>query len=379
MTRAAHVGPVRAPAEKSLPEHARHHNRILVLRTLVGEGPRSRADLARDTGITRVTISDLVADLIADGLVMETGLRAGPGPGKPSMILDLDRHSSYIVGIDVSDDLMLRGALLTLGGEIVHRVEWPMHRELGAAVLADVLRLAVELVGSSPRPVLGVGVASPGIVDADGRVLSAPNLRWTRLDLAGLLREATGVPCHVSNDADLAALAERAAGGASADLILVRIGLGVGAGVLLDGRIRKGRAFAAGEIGHVVVGTDGGPGCVCGKSGCLETWLSVPHLTAALAGAADDRARLAVLTVAGERLGIALSPVIGALDVHEIVLNGPAGILDGPLAAAALATIRARTMSEFHSQVDLRMSTLGSDATLSGAAALVLEAELGVS
>ena len=110
----------------------------------------------------------------------------------------------------------------------------------------------------------------------------------------------------------------------------------------------------------MVVGTDGGPPCVCGKSGCLETWLSIPHLTAALADAAADvdRARLAILTVAGERLGIALSPVVGALDVHEIVLNGPPEILDGPLSAPALATIRARAMSEFHSQVTLRMSTL---------------------
>jgi predicted NBD/HSP70 family sugar kinase len=128
-----------------------------------------------------------------------------------------------------------------------------------------------------------------------------------------------------------------------------------------------------------VVGTDGGDLCVCGKHGCLETWLSVPRLRAGLEAAPDDASRDEVLRRAGERLGIALAPVVGALNLDEVVISGPVELLDGPLTHAAIETFRARTMAEFHGDLTVRMSSLGQDIVMRGAAAMVLSGRLGVS
>ncbi|TPW74670.1 ROK family transcriptional regulator [Schumannella soli] len=373
------LGRALRPRTKLLPEHARGHNRSLVLQTLFREGARSRADLARDTGLTRVTVSDLVAELIADGYVVELGQREDPRPGKPATLLDIARDAHQIIGVDLSQHDAFRGAVLTIDGDVVHRREMPLDAATGDAALEKAAGLVRELVGLASVPVLGIGVGSPGIVDPAGRVQSAPNLGWAGVDLQSRLAAETALPVVVANDANVAALAEHSFGGASSDVMLVKVGHGVGAGLVIGGIALHGSRWAAGEIGHVVVGTDGGDECVCGKRGCLETWLAVPRLEAGLAAAADAAARDAVLAEAGRRLGIALAPVVGALDLAEIVLNGPAALLDGPLVAATLETLRSRTMAEFHDHVALRSSSLGEDIVLRGSAALVLSGRLGVS
>ena len=363
-------------AAKVLPEHARAHNRSLVLQTLFHQGAMSRADLSRETGLTRVTISDLIAELIEDGYVAERGTREVTGPGKPAILVDLDREGHRIIGLDLSRSDRFLGALLTLDGEIVARHEASVPTD-PADILAAVVQLTRELVADAHAPVLGVGVGTPGIVDDHGTVLTAPNLRWTDIDLEGILRAEVSLPILVANDANAAVLAEYTFGGAGDDVMLVRVGRGVGSGLLSGGQPMLGSRSAAGEIGHVTVGTDGGPVCVCGKVGCLEAWLSVPSLERALAE--DGADRVAVLRDAGERLGIALAPIVGALDLSEIVLSGPSRLLDGPLAIATVETLRARTLAEFHDGVQVRRAEQGEDIVLRGAAVMVLSGQLGVS
>lgn len=363
------------PAAKVLPEHARAHNRALVLQTLFRQGAMSRADLARETGLTRVTISDLVSDLIAAGFIVERGVREANGPGKPAILVDLDRGGHRIVGLDLSGSDRLLGAVLTLDGEIVARHSVPVPSER-SSILDAVIALARMLVADAHAPVLGIGVGSPGIVTGDGIVLAAPNFGWTDLDLRAALQAATLLPVLVANDANAAVLAEYTFGGAGDDVLLVRIGRGVGSGLLAGGQPMPGSRFAAGEIGHVTVGTDGGPVCVCGKIGCLEAWLSVPALAQRLAEADDADA---VLRDAGERLGIALAPVVGVLDLTEIVLSGPVELLSGTLETATVETLRSRTLAPFHDGIQVRMSEQGDDIVLRGAAVMVLSGRLGVS
>ncbi|GEP47846.1 ROK family transcriptional regulator [Microbacterium saccharophilum] len=361
---------------KVLPEHARAHNRSLVLQTLFHQGAMSRADLSRETGLTRVTISDLVAELIADGYVAERGMREVTGPGKPAILVDLDREGHRIVGLDLSGTDTFLGAVLTLDGEIVARHEAAVP-DAPADLIDVVTALARALVADAHAPVLGVGVGTPGVVDDHGVVLAAPNFGWVGLDLQGILSDALALPVLVANDANAAVLAEYTFGGAGDDLMLVKVGRGVGSALLSGGQPMRGSRFAAGEIGHVTVGTDGGPVCVCGKIGCLEAWLSAPSLTARLRDSGADRVE--VLRDAGERLGIALAPVVGALDLSEIVLSGPSDLLDGPLAQATVETLRTRTLAEFHDGVQVRMTEQGEDIVLRGAAVMVLSGQLGVS
>jgi predicted NBD/HSP70 family sugar kinase len=367
------------PSAKSLPEHSRSHNRALVLQTLYRSGGISRADLARATGLTRVTISDLVAQLIADGLIVELGQREDARPGKPATLLDINRTGFQILGLDLSDHAVLRGGVLDLDGAILEHREAALENATGQAAVDKVTALARELIASATAPILGIGVGSPGVVDLGGTVLSAPNLGFRDLPLQQLLADATGLPVLVANDANAAVLAEHSFGNALSDTMLVTIGHGVGAGLLLGGTPLFGSRFAAGEIGHVVVGTDGGAPCACGKDGCLETWLAIPRLEANLATATDAAGRDRILRQAGERLGIALAPVVGALDLAEVVLSGPADLLDGPLTEAAIDTLRARTMAEFHGDLTVRMTALGQDIVMRGAAAMVLSGQLGVS
>ncbi len=362
---------------KVLPEQARAHNRSLVLQTLFHDGGMSRADLARATELTRVSISDLVAELMDDGYVIETGERTAPRPGKPAMVVDLAHDAHRIVGIDLSGAGEFIGAVLTLSGEIVARAAVPQPHSAGDRIDA-VVDLARELVALSETPVLGIGVGTPGVVDESGVVLTAPNFGWTDVDLDGILAEALGLPVTVANDANAAVLAEYTFGGARDDVMLVKVGLGVGSGLLAGGQPLIGARHTAGEIGHVTVGTDGGPRCSCGKSGCLEAWLSVPSLTARLAGVAESE-RDGVLRDAGERLGIALAPVVGALDLSEVVLAGPPELLEGTIAEQTRTTLRARTLPVFHDDLRVRMTGQGPDIVLRGAAVMVLSAQLGVS
>src|SRR4051794_17335078 len=370
-------GRVLRQGAKVLPEHARGHNRSLLLQTLFHQGAMSRADLSRETGLTRVTISDLIAELISDGFVVEKGVREASGPGKPAILVDLDRDGHRIVGIDLSDSESFIGAVLTLDGDIVARraVALPAADD----VVATVVQLARELVADSHAPVLGIGVGTPGVVDDHGVILTAPHFGWAGFDLEGALQSALGLPVLVANDANAAVLAEYTFGGAGDDVLLVKVGRGVGSGLLAGGQPMSGSRHAAGEIGHVTVGTDGGPLCVCGKIGCLEAWLSVPALSARLAEAAGDEAREGILRDAGERLGIALAPVVGVLDLSEIVLAGPPELLDGPLAQATVETLRNRTLAQFHDGVRVRMTEQGQDIVLRGAAVMVLSGQLGVS
>lgn len=367
------------PTTKVLPEHARGHNRSLLLQTLYAEGMRSRADLARETGLTKVTVSDLVAELIHDGLIIELGQREEPRPGKPATLIDLNRDAFHIVGVDLSDFSKFRGALLDLDGQILHRGELPLASATGGDAVALVIDLIDSLVSAATLPILGIGVGSPGVVDLAGTVLSAPNLGWVSEPLQRTLTDRFGIPVIVANDANVAVLAEHSFGSADGDMMLITVGHGVGAGILLGGTPIFGAHFAAGEIGHVVVGDDHGPACACGKSGCLETWLATPHLQSALDAANSGVERDHILREAGKRLGVAIAPVVGALDLSEIVLGGPIHLLDGPLAQAAVETLRARTMAEFHGDLRVRMTGLGEDIVMRGAAAMVLSRELGVS
>ncbi|WP_020076990.1 ROK family transcriptional regulator [Cryocola sp. 340MFSha3.1] len=374
------------PRAKVLPEHARSHNRSLVLQTLYRDGQRSRADLARETGLTRVTVSDLVAELLAEGLVIELGQRESARPGKPAVLLDIDRAAHQIIGVDLSDHDRFRGAVMDLDGRILARAEVMLadgeggESATGESAAAKVDALVDRLVAATTAPVLGMGVGSPGVVDLTGTILTAPNLGWDDLPLQQRLAARTGLPVVVANDANAAALAEHTYGGAPGDMMLIRVGHGIGAGLLVAGALVYGSHFAAGEIGQVMVGTDLGLETTYNRDQVLEHWLSVPQLQRGIREAeAAGVDATPILREAGQRLGIALAPVVGALNLSEIVLSGPTELLDGPLAEATVHTLRNRTMAQNHADLSLRMTTQGQDIVLRGAAVLVLSGQLGVS
>ncbi len=380
------LGRVLRPMVKVLPEHARAHNRALVLQHLFHSGATSRADLARATGLTRVTVSDLIGELMAEGLVAERGVRTEARVGKPATLVGMCTDDFQIVAVDLADDAWFRGAVMSLVGEVLLRRAVPLEGRSGPEAIEVLAELAAELLAAATRPVIGVGIGSPGVIDRDGVVVEAPNRAWFGVPLARHLADRLGVPVHVANDANTRALGEYTYGGASGEgLLVLTVGQGVGAGIVVDGMLLKGHRDAAGELGHVTVldARDLRPGdpeparCACGRHGCLETVLSVPALRRAVDGLAPPDADAALASV-GRLLGIVLAPVVSALNLAEVLLSGPPELLDGPLREAALATVRERTMPVVGDRLAVRMATLGEDAALSGAAVLVLSGQLGV-
>ncbi|QPZ39224.1 ROK family transcriptional regulator [Paramicrobacterium chengjingii] len=368
------------PSSKLLPEYTRAHNRSLVLQTLYRDGPLSRADISRSTELTRVTVSDLVAELIDESFIVERGLRDESRPGKRATMLEIDRTGHQMIAVDLSDDTAFRAAIVNLGGEFLERCEVPIDGALGNEALAKALAVIDMARALATAPLLGIGVGSPGVIDDLGVVRVAVSLGWTDVNLRSAIEQQTGLPVSVMNDVNVAVLAEHGFGDIdSDDIILVRIGQGVGAGVIVGGATFRGSRFWDGEIGHVTVGTGGGPQCRCGRTACLEAWVGVPRLTAELDRLADEHDQERFLRDAGEHLGIALAPIVRTLDLADVVLSGPADLLGGAFLRAAHDTLLERTMIGDPDDLSLRMTTLGRDNVLFGAVVLVLTGQLGVS
>ncbi len=364
------------PSSAVLPTHGRRQNLSLVMQALYRTGPMSRAQLARHLGVTKVTASDLVAELIAAGRLVEAGPSESAGPGKRATLVDLDRGRLVSVAVDLSVPDRMEAALVDIDGRVLARVEGSADRPDEATPVSTdlVVRLVRQVLDLATGPVLGVGIGTPGIVGPDGVVRTAPNLGWSDVALRDIVAEATGLPVLVTNDADAAVHAELDDSAESQNLILVQVGRGVGCGLVVGGQRVVGAHGAAGEIGHVTVGTDGGEVCRCGKVGCLETWLSLPRLRAA---AEDPDGGAAARRDAGERLGVALAPVVGVLDLSEVVLAGPPDLL-APLVPVLAETLSARLLTTTGLPLSVRLASSTKDLVLRGAAALVLWDQLGV-
>ena len=360
--------------EKAGQQDTRATNRRLVLQSLFRSDGCSRADLARLTGLTPATVSDLVAALLAEGLAEELG--RGPAKvGKPSTLVGLDVSSRYVISADLSNSSVLRAAAIDLAGKISHRVERESRGVTGEAAVALAEEAIADVISATSGPLLGIGVGTPGVVTPTGTVVEADTLGWFDLPLARRLQNRFDLPVSVSNDANAVALAEYSyAAESSHNLMAIKIGDGVGAGIIVNGQQHHGESFSVGEIGHIVVDDDG-PLCRCGHHGCLQTFLSVPLLQAAIAAGADPDS---VASAAGRRLGLALAAAVSVLDIHDVVVSGFGLPRPDQLCRAALATVRARTLASLGKMVTVRPSDLGDDVILLGANVLVLSQELGV-
>lgn len=361
-----------------LPEDTRSHNRALMLRLLYrGEGG-SRAELARASGLSQVTVSDLVAGLIDEGIVAETGRRKGPGPGAPARVIGLAPDSRNIIAVAISGGDRFEGAVFTLGGETLVREVVERGAEVGAEAVGLLTDLVDRLLEHVTAPVLGIGVSSPGIIDADGVVRVSANLGWNDLALRELVAERTGLPVYVTNGANALGLAELSLGRVDHDLLLVRIGSGVGAAAIINGQLVHGLDYAAGELGHVVVTEGEGPLCGCGRRGCLEAWLATPRLDERIAASDGSEDTDRILREAGRHLGSALAPLVATLGLTDIALSGPAELVAGPLIDEVRASLRARVLPLLFENLDVRLAETADDTRLRGAMILVLDAALGI-
>ncbi|MEV0647100.1 ROK family transcriptional regulator [Phytomonospora sp. NPDC050363] len=380
--------------EPARQESLRTRNLELVFRQILGAAqPISRTELAAVTGLTRPTITRIVEELLAGRLITEAGRTHDGRAGRPRVALTLSRKGPAGLGLDIRSD-GLAACVVDLTGTVRHLAFAPAaYADRGAAdVLADVAdmaRAAIEAIGSEDLTVVTATLAVPGAVD-HGLIRSAPALGWRNVDAGALLRSTADpldLPMAVDNEANLAALGELYAGSDTLDsFIYVSGGLGIGAGIVLNGRLMRGARGWGGELGHVTVHPDGKP-CSCGSRGCLQTYASVqailgdepvrPGVTpdAAVTARAEssDPVMLAALDSAGRALGIALSDAINVLDIDTVLLGGSFALLSSWLLANAKAEIAQRVLSADWAPVTVRPAVLGPDAAVIGAALVSID------
>lgn len=334
--------------------------RAAVLALLARQGPLSRAEVAERLELSPATVTSIIRKLLAEGLVTEGGPRA-PQSGRPSIPVALVPHAAHAIGVQVAHEhvtlVLTRLDATTVHGQ-AHKFDPTVPSALGE--LTDLVRAEVGYAAERGLPLLGVGVAVPGVVDPEtGTLRMSVRLGWTGMPLATRLRAAVGLPVFVDNDISAVTAAERLYGpGADcSDFLLVAIGQGIGLGLVLDGAPYRGAAGAAGELGHVPVLSDG-PVCSCGNRGCLETQVSTEALLrrarelgvvppegelADLGAAADrgDGAALTLLGQAGDLLGQVLAGSINVLGPQSLLVIGEITPLWPHLAADFHRSLRA--------------------------------------
>jgi predicted NBD/HSP70 family sugar kinase len=388
--------------EKATHQLTRRSNERLVLRTIYEQGPISRAEVSRVTGLTRTTVSDVVEGLISDELVVEAGPGRSTG-GKAPILLEVPADARHVVGVDVDRD-RLNGAVVNLRGVVRLRATRDLAGHDGTAALAELDSLVADLVQAARQPLVGIGIGTPGLVDAvTGTVLWAVGLDWRDVPLGERLTRLTGLPVVVANDSQAAAMAEWAFGehDALSAMIVVKVGEGIGAGVVIGGRLYPGDDSGAGEIGHTRV-SDARGRCRCGGTGCLETVASLRAVVerarelaasrprSALAGrpvtpetlldayrARDPLARKVVLEAAVP-LGRVLGAVIGTLGVRDVVLVGPMTDFGEEWLARVVAETRRSALGLLVERSHIHIGTTGSDVVELGAAAMLMTSELGL-
>lgn len=358
-----------------LPSHGREHNLSLVLQTLADQGALSRADLARATGLTRVTVSELVAELLHRSHVIETGTQEGKRPGKPSTLVDLNRPGLRIIGVDLSGTIPFRAAIMDLDGVILQSFSSQGRGATGQDAADQLLELLDTALAQCQVPVLGIGIGSPGVVTDKGIVLSAEKFGWRDYDLRSAVEQATGISTHVLNDADCAILAEHTFGQGSGHMILLRLGRGVGCGVITHNTLVRGAGFAAGELGHVRLHAQDTAECSCGNIGCLETCISLPAIWKALS---EGQPKNQLDQQVAAYLASAVAPLLSVLDIRNVIFTGPRDVVDQALAQALHEALALRSHTARASDFRLVLSEDPEHLVLRGSAVNVLFHELGI-
>ncbi|MGD8466520.1 MAG: ROK family transcriptional regulator [Anaerolineae bacterium] len=386
------------------------HNMSAVLSMLRQHGYASRAHLAELTGLSTTTISNLVAELLEQGIVTAEGTirsRRRQGAGRPRTSLRLVPESRHAVGIHIGVG-QIRVAIADLRAHLLNYLSLDHAVDRSAAeVLHDVASLVDEALSQSGverETVVGVGVGASGLVNPHTGVnLMAPNLGWRDVPIRALLAQRLDLPVCVDNNARAMALGEALFGVGQGfhALAFVYARIGVGAGFVVGEQLYRGSAAGAGEIGHTTIIADGGEPCRCGNCGCLETLVSEPAIVRLAEGLAaqdgtsilarqlhsehgiaiervfsaaraGDLATQAMLEERACYMGIALANLVNVLNPDLIVLGGILAQGEDLLLPTIEAVMRQRAFGNLGTQVQIKTTGFGSQAGTTGAVALAL-------
>ncbi len=374
-----------------------------VIDLLLLHGELSRAELARVMRLSKPAVSATVADLIAEGVIQETGFGLSTNGRKP-ILLRLSGSGHLAVGVEI-DAGSCRLLLVTLDGEQVTSHEFPAdtsHVNIFLDALAN--EIDVLFLGRVRDALIGCGVAVPGLIDLQHDTVDcAARLGWHDVPLRALVAARLGVPVFVTDRGKAAGLGERWFLGREhrEDLLYLYLGQGVAGAIVFGNTLHLGPTHTAGEIGHMVV-DPGGPRCTCGQAGCLEAFISITALRARLRNAlvaghrsllterdatAEDAAMIAAIggaAMAGDAyahelvaqvahwLGLAITSLVHILNPAVVVLGGPLAMWGDLLTVPITRHLDDQALPVPRGAVRVVISEAGALAPSLGAAALVL-------
>ncbi len=385
-------------------------NLSAVLRFIYHEAPLSRSQLAGKTGLNKSTISSLVEDLLDRRLIHETGINSA-GKGRPSTMLEISPEAGTMVAVELGVDFV-SSAVVDFLGKILWRKAEPadpaasQEKTLGQTMV--LVQETIEACRSRGQRILGLAFSIPGTVDLEqGLLIFAPNLNWRNVPLGSLFSGSTGLRVFIENDANAAAIGEHLFGTARnlRNFLFVFAGVGLGGGLYLDDNLYRGKGGYAGEIGHTpIIAEPFQNPCQCGNVGCWETYANqasilqrveirlgqsgdgsvIPTLMeeqnsplslsiVKQAAEAGDYRALESLAEAGSAMGTGFATLVNMFNPEKIVLGGPVSIAGEYLMPAILDSLRRHAMGEILSQTQINLSAFGPDASLVGAAAVIVD------
>lgn len=387
----------------------REMNLSLTLRIIHEQAPLSRAQVAQIAGLNKSTVSSLVDDLIARNLAHEIGINSN-GAGRPATMLEVSPQAGNIIGVELGVDFVSVAVTNFVGG-----ILWRKREETDPAagqekILNQTLRIVKEALAQNKKRgtrFLGLGLATPGTVDVDkGLLVFAPNLHWHQVPFREIFSKSTNLKTFIENDANAATMAEHLFGKARRikDFIFVFAGIGIGSGLFLDGKLYRGKNGYAGEIGHSpILAGSAQTVCHCGNRGCWETYANqysiiqriqarlevkrdsiIPQLMEKYQSAltiplikqaadAGDAEALESFAEAGRAMGQGFAGLINIFNPETIILGGPLAIAGDYLLPSAREMTARHALPEIGQQAEIALSAFGSDASLIGAIAIVVD------
>ncbi len=365
-------------------------NRQIVLNYVREREPISRAEIARETALQRSTISAIVEDLKSEGLIEEVGEGESTGGRRPTM-LKLRAAEPIALGVSITPTCTTI-AICDLAGRVIDQEEFLTDSD---KTLNQVITVIRQFTARYKGSIEGVGVSLPGLVDpSTGTALYIPYFLWRDLPISEMISSAVGLPVVIDNDANAVALAElwfgRPEVNDARDFILVLVAEGVGTGIIFDGQVYRGQGGAAGEFGHMVIGTGAPVPCSCGSDHCWEAFSSersaiarylklsgpsanpkisfIELVDRALGGEANAKA---ALVETARNLGVGISNLIIGFSPEAVVVGGEIARAWDLIESALTETIEQSVRRGLPS-AHILPSTLGEKPTLRGALSLVL-------
>ena len=379
-------------------------NRQSVLTLIRKKGGVSRPIIAKESGLTTSAVAEITKTLLQEGLILEGETLESTG-GRPSKNLVLNKNARYAIGCDF-DNNRVTTVMLDFTGQVVwqERREYPItSKESVLESIYDGITAAIAACHLDIHQILGIGISVPGLVDSKtGDIYFLTHYNMENVALHAYIQKKTGLPVYVLNDANAAALAEYStgAGRQCKNMICVICRRGIGAGIILEGRLYQGTNGVAGEIGHQTVDING-PRCNCGNYGCLEMMSGTNAIVSrvktklkqlngssyfqstsdfdnitlddlVLAASAGDSMILSVFEEAGIYLGIGISSIINFFNPDCVILSGDLKKYYPYVKDTLLQTVKQKTMRFSASHCHIHMSEYGDNVTAIGAGEVIL-------